>query len=73
MQILKYLLMTITQTAKWQLLDSPITITEYISKPVYSPEIKNLSLKEGIFIGNDLKIALLQIMILKVLLYSDGP
>ena len=42
---------------KWQLLDNPITITEYISKPVYSPEIKNLSLKEGIFIGNDLKIS----------------
>jgi len=41
---------------KWQLLDNPLSINEYINSPVFSQEFRNLSLKNGIVRSNNLEI-----------------
>ena len=42
--------------SKWQLLDIPISKNEYINSPTFSPEFKNLSLKNGIVRSDDFEI-----------------
>ena len=42
--------------SKWQLLDKPLSKNEYINSPAFSPEFKNLSLKNGIVRNNKLDI-----------------
>lgn len=42
--------------SKWQLLDKPHSKNEYINSPAFSPEFKNLSLKNGIVRNNKLDI-----------------
>ena len=41
---------------KWQLLDIPLSKNDYINSPTFSPEFKNLSLKNGIVRSDDLEI-----------------
>ena len=43
-------------SSKWQLLDAPISKEEYINSPSFSPEFKNLSLKNGIVRSDDFEI-----------------
>ncbi len=42
--------------SKWQLLDIPISKNDYINSPTFSPEFKNLSLKNGIVRSDNLEI-----------------
>ena len=42
--------------SKWQLLDIPLSKNDYINSPTFSPEFKNLSLKNGIVRSDDLEI-----------------
>jgi peptidoglycan hydrolase-like protein with peptidoglycan-binding domain len=42
--------------SKWQLLDIPISKNDYINSPTFSPEFKNLSLKNGIVRSDDFEI-----------------
>ena len=42
--------------SKWQLLDIPLSKNEYINSPVFSPEFKNLSLKDGIVRSDNFEI-----------------
>ncbi len=42
--------------SKWQLLDIPLSKNDYINSPTFSPEFKNLSLKNGIVRSDHLDI-----------------
>ncbi|MGB2138583.1 MAG: transglutaminase domain-containing protein [Flavobacteriales bacterium] len=42
--------------SKWQLLDIPLSKNDYINSPTFSPEFKNLSLKNGIVRSDNLEI-----------------